>query len=526
MSDQVVLTKGHVITMDDDVPVAEAVLIADGVVRLVGTSAEVEAAAAPGARVIDLAGRTVVPGLIDAHTHVEFSALARAYWLDVRRRPRAETVAIVADALTRRAPGERDWLVAQGTYGQDLPERAALDAVAPDTPVIVRESMHRLVANSAALRLAGMTRGYTSRVGTRVEIGADGLPTGLVEEGYHLFPVPGPDDDTLAALLEDELRHSFARHGVTTIYELPATAAGVRAYQRLAREERLPARLSLNPVIAPGLNPLLGSIDQWTGFGLMSGFGGDRLWLGAAKVFLDGDDTASLDRANLGKRARSWGVSTRQFAQIVELLVAATEAGIQVWVHAIGDAAQELALDAFEEARRVCPPRGMRHRLEHVANLWVDDDLLDRIASADIIPVPTAAFLHADPGSGVYAYRSLLDRGMRPPGNSDTGGTQPFATNPWFGIACMVDRTNQDGVVVAPEQRVDAIDGLRSYTTFAAEAGARAGRIGVIRAGALGDCAVFAEDPLTLPTARLRELEADLTLVAGEVVWHRTGTSW
>ena len=158
-----------------------------------------------------------------------------------------------------------------------------------------------------------------------------------------------------------------------------------------------------------------------------------------------------------------------------------------------------------------------------MANLWLDEDLLDRVAAADVIPVPTAAFLHSDPGSGVYAYRSLLDRGMRPPGNSDTGGTQPFATNPWFGIACMVDRTNQDDVLVAPEQAVTALDGVRSYTTFAAEAGARAGRIGILRQGAFGDCAIYADDPLTTPPAQLRSLEADLTLVAGDVVWQRDG---
>ena len=123
----------------------------------------------------------------------------------------------------------------------------------------------------------------------------------------------------------------------------------------------------------------------------------------------------------------------------------------------------------------------------------------------------------------MYAYRTLLERGMRPPGNSDTGGTQPFATNPWFGIACMIDRTNQDGVLIAPEESVSVLDGVRTYTTFAAEAGARAAQLGVLREGAVGDCAVYADDPLTLSPTRLRDLEADLTLIGGQVVWQRDG---
>lgn len=523
MSDQVVLTRGHIITMDPSRPSAEALLISDGQVAKVGTSQEVEAAAGKDARWIDLGGRFVLPGLIDAHTHVEFCALSRAHWIDVRRQTSEQSLAIIAQHAEAAAEISGTWLVAQGTYGQDLPTRAAIDSVAPNVPVLVRESMHRLVANSRALEIAGMSSGYTSPIGTRVELGEDGTPNGLVEEGFHLFPVPWPDDDALADLLESELRESFARHGVTTIYELPATAAGVRAYQRLERAGRLPTRLSLNLVVAPGLNPLLGDIDEWVQLGLTSGFGGHRLWLGAVKVFMDGDDSASWDRSHMTGPVSTWGVATRHYADLVSLLVKATAGDLQVWIHAIGDAAQDLALDALIEARRVSRPKHVRHRLEHVANLWMSQELLDRIEAADVIPVPTAAFLHSDNGSGVYAYRRLLDRGMRPPGNSDTAGTQPFATNPWFGIACMADRINQHGDQVAPAEAVTVLEGIETYTSFAAEAGHRAGRIGILREGAFGDCAIYSSSPLSLSTAELRSLEADVTLVGGEVVWTREG---
>jgi predicted amidohydrolase YtcJ len=515
----IAMINGAVVTLDPAKPTAEALLIENGVVRCAGTTAEVVQRKLPDTPVVNLDGRVVLPGLIDAHTHVEFCALSRS-WLDVRALPRTETLARLRRALGQGHDPER-WLIAQGTYGQDLPTRAQLDEISTETPILVRESMHRLTANSAALRLAGMVRGFTAPVGTYVEIGEDGAPTGWVEEGFHLFPTPAPDLDRLQSMLCNELRDSFARHGVTCIYELPATAAGIRAYQRLNAADALPTRLSLTLTVAPGLNPILSSPEQLAQIGLSSGFGDDRLWLGGLKVFLDGDDTAAFDSAHLTKSPGRWSASTRQYAEIVHLLTVAHRAGLQVWIHAIGDLAQHLALDAIEEARRVAEPGDYRTRLEHVANLWIDDAIVRRLIDLEVIPVPTAAFIHADPGTGAYAYRTLIDAGLRPPGNSDTGGTQPFATNPWFGVAAMIDRTNRHGAVIAAEQAVDAHVGLRTYTEFAAAAGFRETSLGALAVGMYGDCAVYGCDPRQLSPTELRSLESDLTVVGGRVVWQK-----
>ncbi|MFD6054483.1 amidohydrolase [Agromyces sp. NPDC060279] len=511
------LVGGTIATLHPGTPDAEALLIEHGAVRVVGTTEEVLAAARPGTPVVELDGRTVLPGLIDSHTHVEFCALSRD-WLDVRRAPRAETLARLAAAV---ADGVDGWLVAQGTYGQDLPSRDELDAVSREVPILVRESMHRLTANTAALERAGLVRGATSPVGTLVVIGEDGAPSGIVEEGYHLFPVPAPPPERLRAMLRDELRESFARHGVTTIYELPATADGIRAYQALRAAGELPARLSLTLTVAPGLHAILRSPEQLAETGLASGFGDERLWLGGLKVFLDGDDTSAFDSAHLDKSPGHWSTNTRQYAEIVHLLTVAHRAGLQVWIHAIGDLAQHLALDAIEEAARVAGPGDRRTRLEHAANLWVDDAIVRRMRELEVIAVPTAGFIHADAGTGVYAYRTLVEAGMRPPGNSDTGGTQPFATNPWFGVARMLDRRTGSGVIVAPEEAVDVHTAVRTYTEFAAEAGFNERRIGALGIGMHGDCAVYAEDPRTLSPERLAGLEAELTVVGGEVVWRR-----
>ncbi|GAA2326647.1 amidohydrolase [Streptomyces cuspidosporus] len=506
-------------TLDTDDSRADAILIEKGIVTALGTTAEVLARVEASADipVVDLLGATVLPGLIDSHTHVEFCALSRD-WLDVRGLPPEQTLHRLRESIEGT---EHDWLVAQGTFGQDLPGRAELDSVSTTTPILVRESMHRLSANSAALMRAGIVRGYTSPRGTLVELDDDGEPTGRVDEGYHLFPVPSPGPERLEAMLEHELRESFARHGVTTIFELPATAAGVRAYQRLNASGRLPTRLGLTLTVAPGLNAILASVDQLAGIGLGSGFGDDRLWLNGVKLFLDGDHSSSYDSEHLSLSPSRWGTVTRHYADLVRELVVADGARLQVWIHAIGDLAQSVALDAIEEARRATGRRDRRTRLEHVGNLWVDEALIERLRDLEVIPVPTAGFIHASDEKGVYAFRSLIEAGLTPPGNSDTGGTQPFATNPWFGVAAMLDRKNQQGIVVNASEAVDVHTAVRTYSEFAAYAGGLEGRIGVLRIGSRGDCAVYRDDPRGASPDELRDLEADLTIVDGRIVWRR-----
>ncbi|WP_285705786.1 amidohydrolase family protein [Microtetraspora sp. NBRC 16547] len=479
----------------------------------------------PGTEIVDLDGAVVLPGLIDAHTHVEFCALSRD-WLDVRGLSPDETLVRVRHHLETGGAGSGGWIIAQGTFGQKLPNRSELDGISSEIPILVRESMHRLSANSAALSRAGMGRGYTSPTGTLVELGADGLPTGLVEEGYHLFPVPSPDRARLREMLREELRLSFARHGVTCVYELPATADGVRSYQDLSAARALPTRISMTLTVAPGLNAILGSVEQLADIGLMSGFGNDDLWFGGFKLFMDGDDTASFDSSHLSKTPSRWGISTWRYTDTLHALSVAHRSGVQVWIHAIGDLAQRLALDAIEEAGRVAGPGDRRTRLEHVANRWIDEDLVRRLRELGVVPVPTAGFIHADGGRGVYAYRTLLDAGLRPPGNSDTGGTQPFATNPWFGVAAMLERTNRNGHLVAPGQAVGIDEAIRTYTEFGAIAGFREDRLGALGVGMLGDCAVYADDPRRLEPAALRNLEAELTIVGGRVVWRREEPRW
>lgn len=509
---------GNVLTMDPARFRTDAFAVDGG--RFVAVGPDAVELASRG-EVIDLGGRTVVPGLIDAHTHLETSAIAAAKWVDVRELSLDGMLAKLG-AFARTADLSHDeWIVGQGTFGQEsaLPRREILDRICPDRPLVLRASMHACSANTRALERAGLMHTRHSPVGAQVIRDDDGLPTGQVLEGFHLFPIKPAAVGELADMIESHIREHFSRYGVTTIYEVPMSSEGVQAFQLLEREGRLRSRISLNPAIKPGLQPLLDDIEHWAGLGLRSGFGSSMLWLGAAKYFLDGAGEAAMELRD-PERPSTWGALTHLYEDLVRSAIIGYRSGIQLWIHAIGETAQRFAIDALLEAQRVNGGNaGLKMRIEHIGCEHPVSEVMRRdLRRGDIIPVPTAAFMHFLSPHSAFPYRTLIDEGFQPPGNSDTAGAQPFASNPWFGIERMVKRTNKLGEAFDPAESVDVRTGLRTYTEFAANAGHRAEQLGAIRVGAWADFAVLNQDPLSID-ADLASIESMLTVVGGSVAW-------
>ncbi|RGE23273.1 amidohydrolase [Leucobacter sp. wl10] len=519
--EDLLLTGGRIFADAEGSDPAEAMLVRAGRVEALGSAENLWDRAGPSAPSIDLRGRVVLPGMIDAHTHVEFSAMARSEWLDVRGLTPDEVCERIGRAAVQRTDPDA-WIVAQGTFLQPLPGREQLDAVSDGVPVLVRESMHRLQANTTALRRAGMGHAApTVSPGVVVHVDRAGVPTGAVDEGFHLFPVPALPGHRLAAILRSELRDAFARHGVTTVYDIPASRGAVDAYGELATRGELPTRVTLTPVVAPGLSPLLERIDDWDPASFGDGIDSPFIAAGGIKIFIDGDNDHSFDESGLSVRPRNWGAVTRTLGGLREELIWATRHDVQVWVHAIGDLAQDLVLEAVEQAAaRVGPPR-LPTRIEHAGNLKLDAGLVARMRELGVVPVPTANFMSTDDGSGLYAYRSLIDAGFRPPGNSDTGGAIAEAPNPWFGIALMRLRRNRRGRPVAPDERATVLEGVRGYTADAAAVAGLDGIIGRLAPGYAADFAVYDRDPRFLDPESMTEAEAEMTYVGGRRTWQR-----
>ena len=523
-----VLLGGRVCTLDDEGSVATGIAIERGVIVAVGDGAE--RALPSDVPRVDLEGRTVLPGMIDAHTHVELSTMAERLWVDVRFCEPAETVERVRRAARRARPG--DWVIAQGTFGARLPSRAELDEAAPGHPVLVRESMHLLAASSAALAAARIDRDYAAPLESRVERDAHGEPSGVVREGFDLFPYPQPSVEWLARELPDVTRSLFVEHGVTTVYELPASANGMRAWQRLWREGSLPCRLTLNPILAPGHQPIVRSLEDFLGLGLTTGFGDPWLRVGALKVFVDGGDFVSgFYRTRVAGRPDGWGLVNFTYPQLVGILTRCRAASMQVWMHAIGAAAQEMALAAVEDVNHALGNGDHRTRIEHIGNHVFDSGQLPRMREAGVIPVPNAVFIFSEeddldeaaPGARFYPFRTMHEHGLITPGNSDCAGTQPFAANPWYGIHAMLARHTKGGAVLEPAEALDIGTAIATYTRHAAYAGFEEHTRGSLQPGMLGDLAVYPDDPYSAALEDLPAIAPDMTVLGGRVVFNRAG---
>jgi hypothetical protein len=525
----IALVNGQVRAFDPSDSVADAIYIERGVIAAIGSTESVRARVPDDVSVVDLDGRVALPGLIDAHAHVELSTLADHFWVVVRDVDVATALQRLGDAVGRAAPGA--WIVGQGTFGQELPTRPQLDQIAPENPVVVRQSMHQQVANSLALARSDIDRSFVSGVEARVLRGPGGEPTGVMEEGFDLFPVPRPSEDALAQALAAEVGDGWVRHGITTIHELPASSGGTRAWQRLSAEDALPCRIVLNPILAPGHQPTVDSVDSFANVGFTTGFGNHWLRFGSLKLFLDGSGCAALHHAQLSGEARGWGLQNFLYGDLVRVLARAREARVQVWMHARGDAAHSLAMDAIEAVNVARGNSDHRTRIEHIGLVKADDgSQFARLKKIGATPVPTAAFMHFErddheanlpEGGRLYPYKSLIAAGLRPPGNSDSAGTQPFATNPWHGISLMQRRVNKRGTPFSREEAVDLVTAFRTYTANGAYVGFDEELKGSLEVGKLGDVAVFADDPFGLDVERLPDLEADLTIVGGRVVHDR-----
>lgn len=516
-----ILAGGRVHTLDPADREAEAVAVSGERIAAVGPSRAVLELASERTKVVDLGGRSVVPGLIDAHTHLELSAYARHCWHDVRALGRAEIVEWVAQAT---AVEEGDgWLVLQGTFGQDLPSRQELDAVAPRRPVAVRWTMHRFVLNTAALRAAELDRRRPPPVGARLGRAASGELSGIVDEGWDLLGWRPPTGEVLADALADTLATAYLAHGVTSVYEVLASSDALHQYRRLADTGRLPVRVQAVATLPPGHQPVA-DLDAFATIGMARSLGDSWVRLAGVKIFLDGGRHAALRSSGLDAPTQEWGLLTRTPTMLAHEIGAALQQGLQVWVHALGDLSQRIAVGAAEDAVAAVGASDHRTRIEHLGNERYPTTPLGRLTELGIIAVPNPTFIFAEPddpadrlplGVEKYALRSLRDAGQRPPGNSDTAGAQPFATSPWFGVSCMVGRRNRNGVEVSSGERIGRREAIRSYTTDAAYAGFEEREKGSIEVGKLADLAVLTADPFSCPEADLSSITSLLTLVGG-----------
>ncbi len=537
------LRGGKVITMDGQDRITEAVAVTGNRITAAGSNAELSRLVGPHTQVIELNGRTLLPGFIDSHNHVQGLAESEYAMVPIQAPPLKGPAEIIAKLKERAAhvpPGT--WIVGQGTYLQVMPSREELDRNFPDHPVVLRWSMHDLLLNHKADQAAHLDKSTPDPKGLgTIERTAEGEPIILRDAGIAL-PLPRPTYQQMRQWIPAALRDFYLKRGVTTVYDMSDPTIAYRIYQEMKQQGELPVRMVLNYII--GAEDLSGANDGLEGAllktGISTGVGDDWLRVGAIKIILDGTwgATAAVYKPVWKGSGTTWipnnhgGVSRTQELLNKQILEAHRN-GWQVWVHGNGDRAQDMVLTAIEAAQQAFPRLDARHRIEHFGNFMPQDaqrtrERLERMQRDAVIPSPQVAFLWRltdenlkEPDVKFFPMATLIKLGFHPAGGSDTLGTQNFATNPLFSISVAVNRKTKYGGLANPEEAISRMDALRMFTTWAAYAGFAEKTRGSIEAGKLADLVVLSGDPLAVPAEHILDLNVDYTIVDGKIAYQR-----
>ena len=511
-------------------PPATAIALKDGRVAAVGSDAEVQAWVGPETRVIHLRGRLVVPGFNDAHVHFlsgGFGLLS----VDLRdARDEQDFVRRIA-AHVRTLP-KGTW-IQEGNWDHEtwpsktLPTRALIDAVTPDHPVFVqRLDGHMALANSLALRLAGVTRESRDPEGGTIVRDARGEPTGILKDNAEELvtrAIPEPSREMNLRAARAALREA-ARVGVTTIQDNSSVDA-LRTYQDLRAAGELTARFYVWRYASSALEPLEKA-------GLRTGLGDEWIRLGALKILSDGSmgsGTAAFFDPYTDDPKTS-GLLLYPVPELERLIREADAAGFQLAVHAIGDRANSLVLDAFEKAAAVNPARERRFRIEHAQVVRKAD--LARYRRLGVIA-------SIQPSHGIddmrWAERRIGRERSRDAYNvrsfTEAGIPVAFGTD-WFvepldprlGLYAAVTRERPEGGPPAgwvPEEKIALEDALDLYTRGSAYAEFAEKEKGTLDPGMLADLVVFAADLFRIPAREILTTPVDFTVAGGRVVFDR-----
>jgi predicted amidohydrolase YtcJ len=529
---EVVYYNGKIHTLDAARPVVEALSVGGGRVVETGSSRDLLARVAPGARTVDLGGRAVIPGLTDAHAH--FLGFAKnATRLDLVGTASLEE--ILAKVSAKRAvAGTGEWILGRGWDQNDwpdkgYPERSALDRIAPDNPVyLVRVCGHAAYVNSAALRAAGISRDTEDPPGGKILRGAGGEPTGiLLDTAVELVSkaVPPLSRDEKKRLMIAAARRCLAA-GLVGVHEMGIAAEDVSVYEELYAAGAIPFRItgylsSDDPAVAPLLEA-----------GPRTGRGDELFRIVGAKFYADGSlgarSAALLD--DYADDPGNRGILMQSPDSLYRLMLPWRERGFQTAVHAIGDAAVREAIDVCERLAAEHPAPDARPRIEHAQIVAAAD--VARFASVGVIP--SMQFIHctsdmpwvearigAERAAGAYAWRSLVAAGSRIPGGSDF---PVESIDPLLGMYAAVTRRNLEGEPPGGwrgEQRLTVAEAVSAFTVDAAYAAHAEGIAGSLAPGKLADFVVLSDDIFAADPGRIPAIRVLATVLGGEIV-HRS----
>ena len=524
---------GHILTMNAHNETVQAVATEGGKILTTGSNEEVKASATEETTLIDLHGKTMLPGFIDAHTHIDGAAINLAYSLHVHTPP-LKSIDEILEKIKKEAPkrARGEWIICQGSFQLEdkviekrYPTKWELDKVAPNHPVVIRASAHVYILNSKALEVAHITKNTPVPKGSGIEKDSNGEPTGILHEFIEHLSLPSCTTEGKREAIKQVAYEYYVKKGVTSVFDFPLSSDSISTYQELIAKNELPLRFQISILV-----PLVTGLDCLLSLGLKSGFGNDKIKLGGVKIFADGDaDTAAVYIPG-GPTGSYSGLLRYNQGELNEIVRKVHECGMQIMIHAVGDKAQDMALDAIETALKRKPRKDHRHRIEHFGDFFCTPERIKRAKSLGVIPVVTPAFPYdagetyksriGPEGPQMFgALRSIINEGLMPPGSSDCVGAIPESTNPFFNIWCAVVKETASGNVLCPEERISVMDGIRMYTVNSAYCGFEENLKGSIEPGKLADLIVLSENPLKIPESEIKNIQVLKTIIGGKIVY-------
>ena len=550
MSTDIIFVNAKFSTLDDAAPQAEAVAVTGGRFSAVGSRADIEKLAGSSTMVIDLQGRRVVPGLIDAHCHPVETLWMKDDWVDGRF-PGTPSVAATLMKLSERAAKTKkgDWIfvacvsASENKFAEKrLPTKAELDKAAPDNPVILGNGTHMAIVNSTALSVLGITKGQrTLPKGGTVLLDDHGEPTGVITDGFADIP-SSPQPSEVAGYITKGIPEFWNAHGYTSVLAITPHQV-VPAVQAVSTTVAQPSiRFSVSVWAAPDGK---GFPDDLGEFEMPAGADPDFFKFVGIKAWVDGENdcrTGYMYQPYLGHLdidppgGRGTLVTPQDDANAFADL-AHTNNRIAM-LHCSGDAAVDIGLGAYEHSAKAGAgsagiPDTIR-RIEHFGMFQLTDSQVARAKKLvkhglriSVQPIWLNELVKADKenmgaerAKTGFKFKTLIDAGLEPAASTDMTGIYLGNVEPFIAMQAMVTRGSDDGVF-EPQEAISVTDALRMWTLWPARAIGEGEHRGSIEVGKLADMTVLTDDVFTIAPEKIHTVAAAMTIVGGRVVFSR-----
>jgi len=538
----VIIHNGKLVTVNDAFDVTEALAVLDGKIIALGTDAKIMALRGPKTRMIDLAGRTALPGFYDNHHHIGTGRddPKEQDWNTLKKK--TEVLKVVAKRASEIPAGEWVYGTLQNEtiFQTEMPNRWDLDKIAPNHPVFLHRG-HLSVANSMAMRLAGVSRDSVDPVGGKMERDKNGEPTGWFREGAghrminHAIPPPPPrTEEEKVRGTRDELA-GLLSFGITSINIPGVTVDKLKylqgAYMKWGNElPRSTTQIRISPGYDKYDDPEKGipaELEDIKNLRFYTGLGGDRLKLGGIKMSIDGGFSGGAfwtipPYPGTKDHHGTIRITGDVFYRVAKPL---HDMGWQLGVHAIGDGAVQMVVDAYDRILKENPREDHRHFIHHYS-VMPPEDTLKKTADNHILVASHPMFIYLNgPYNAAPALtperlannnpqRTLRNRGIRVSFGSDGPPAGPL-----IALFAAVTRMGIDGKVYGPEEIITIQEAIRSHTLESAYLNFEEKNRGSLEVGKVADLVVLSENILTIDPMRIMDIKVISTIVGGEVLY-------